>query len=308
MRNRAWFGACCAIVLASLGAGAQEGEEVPAPAPAPVAQETSLSDVLATVEALRAEMREMRGEFGNQLQEVVGRYQSENERLQFKVKQLEREKEFLRQDLEVENDLLRRHIRELYGTRGIQLPAVPTPDKKLIESVLAEEPGEFALSDPPLPPVEDAPEAVPPATEPEPGGAGPDAEPEPMPEPAPAAIAGPPYEVVEEWGRSPEEAANLGAEVSSLKGMIVLVPEGADDAHVARVARELRHQFEAYDNINIEIFDDRAVALRYQTDHVAAPEHRVASISKHAASDRDVVLLIRGETATELPLEEPPAE
>lgn len=285
------------MVLATLGAGAQEGEG--APEPTPVAQETSLSDVLATVEALRAEMREMRGEFGNQLQEVVGRYQSENERLQFKVKQLEREKEFLRQDLEVENDLLRRHIREIYETRGVQLPAVPTPDKDLIESVLAEEPGGLALPDLPWPPEEasadtaPAPESAAPAVEPAPG---------------PAAVSGPPYEVVEEWGRSPEEAANLGQGVSSLKGMIVLVPEGADDAHVARVARELRNQFEAYDNINIEVFDDRAVALKYQEDHVAAPEHRVASISRHATSERDVILLIRGETATELPPETPPAE
>jgi TolA-binding protein len=303
MKYRFTCSTFCVLLLLAFGVGAQEGGSSPAPAPA--SRETSLADVLAQLETLRTEMGQLRGDIDSRLQEVVGRYQSENERLQFKVKQLEREKEFLRQDLEVENDLLRRHIRELYGTRGIQLPAVPTPDKNLIESILAEEPGEFAPPNPPLPQVdvepaatvaddvEPAPEATTPATE---------------PAPAPLPAAGPPYEIIDEWGRSPEEAASLGQGVSSLRGMIVVVPAGSDDAHVARVARELRSSLQAYDNINIEVFDDHDVALKYKADHVASPGHRVASVSRHAASNRDVILLIRGETATELPPEETPPD
>ncbi len=105
------------------------------------------------------------------------------------------------------------------------------------------------------------------------------------------------WEVISEWGRDPETAARLGADVSSLKGMVLVVPPNSLREDVEKLARELRSQHADFDNINIEIYDSVDAGRSYVERQVADPTHRVASISKHKASGRDTILYLRGEKA-----------
>lgn len=117
---------------------------------------------------------------------------------------------------------------------------------------------------------------------------------EPLPEeqpPAPPAFS---WDVVQEWGRDPETALRLGTGVSSLKGMVVLVSPGSPREEVEELARKLRSEYEAYDNINIEFFDDADAARSYADRQVSDPQHRVLSISKHKGSGRDKILYLGG--------------
>lgn len=102
-----------------------------------------------------------------------------------------------------------------------------------------------------------------------------------------AAIA---YTILREWGRSPSQAAELGEGVTSLKGMVIVVPPGVTADYLDRLGRDLHTQYSAFDNINIEVFDDPDAAEAFTQSNVANPAHRVLSISKHKASGRDVVL------------------
>ena len=124
------------------------------------------------------------------------------------------------------------------------------------------------------------------------------------------APAGPPpftWEPVEEWGRDPETATK--AKVNSLKGMVVLVPPGSLREDIENLARELRSEYEAYDNINIEFFDEIEAARSYADRQVADPNHRILSISKHKASGRDKILFIGGQQeAQEVPTNGTPAD
>lgn len=125
---------------------------------------------------------------------------------------------------------------------------------------------------------------------------------EPMPEEAPTEPAAPPeftWDVVEEWGRDPETASRLGTDVSSLKGMVVLLAPGSPREEVEELARKLRSEYEAYDNINIEFFDDADAARSYADRQVTDPKHRVLSISKHKASGRDKILYLGGGEAAD---------
>ncbi|NIA13823.1 MAG: hypothetical protein GWP08_07055, partial [Nitrospiraceae bacterium] len=234
----------------------------------------TLADVMAEIKALRADVVRLEEELARGLQEAAEDYRAENERLRFKVNQLERERDFVLNEVEAENERLRREIRQTYRDYGLSLPPVPTPDRALLSDVLSEDapplelPYETELTDRIL--------------DPEPG-------------------AEPVYDLVAEWGRTPEEAAALGEDVRSLKGMIAVVPAGADDAYLAAVGRMLRQQFDAYDNINAELFDDAAAARDYNSSGVASPEHRVMSVSRHRESGRDVILILRGETVVEVP-------
>ncbi len=66
-------------------------------------------------------------------------------------------------------------------------------------------------------------------------------------------------------------------------------------------ASELRAEYAHYDNLNIEIFDEPQCAEEYAERHVSDPKHRVMSVSKHAASGRDVILFLHDGKATEVP-------
>lgn len=117
------------------------------------------------------------------------------------------------------------------------------------------------------------------------------------------------YAVVKEWGRSPEQAAELGPEVSSLKGMVCAVDPGLDEDALVELGRSLRTQFGNYDNINIEVFDDVAAARSYVEQNALPGVRRRFAISKHHASNRDVLVLFREGLPIEVPhTPEEPAE
>jgi len=108
------------------------------------------------------------------------------------------------------------------------------------------------------------------------------------------------YAVITEWGRSPQDVAQLGSKASSLKGMVCVVPNGSSDEQIVGLGRYFRSEYKDYDNINIEVFDDRPAAQAYVETNNAAPEHRVLSVSKHRQSGRDTILVLRNGALTEV--------
>ncbi|MBI3119725.1 MAG: hypothetical protein HYZ00_13610 [Candidatus Hydrogenedentes bacterium] len=96
-------------------------------------------------------------------------------------------------------------------------------------------------------------------------------------------------EIVDEWGRTPEEAPRLGPDVSSLKGVIGLVPAGCAREDLEQLGRELRAQYDAYDNINIEVFDEAGAAADFKERQVADRAHQVLTVSRHKGSGRDAI-------------------
>lgn len=168
-------------------------------------------------------------------------------------------------ELEDENRRLRHALRVRYGRAEAGLPPVPMPDRDLIEAVLNEsiaKPGEPA--DSPNHPQEE------------------------------------PYTVVSEWGRSPEVVANLSGNVSSLIGMAIAVPEGTSQNDLKDLGRQLRKTYDAYDNINIEVYDDEEAARRYADEGSSTEAHRVLSISKHKHSERDAIIVFPNGMAVEV--------
>lgn len=114
----------------------------------------------------------------------------------------------------------------------------------------------------------------------------------PLPSPAPPAPAGPPsYEIVKEWGRTPDLAAELGADVAALKGMVLVIPAGTPSTAIEELGRSLRDEFDAYENINIEVFDDADAAAEYVDHPTARPARRVLSVSRQASAGLDTILI-----------------
>ena len=100
-----------------------------------------------------------------------------------------------------------------------------------------------------------------------------------------------PYRILKEWGRTPEVAAQLDA--SSLKGMVCVVPPNAHPQALERLGRDLRAQFEPYDNITIDIFDQQEAAQQFLETPVLNPIHRVLHISRYRKDNQDMVVLFR---------------
>lgn len=166
-------------------------------------------------------------------------------------------------ELREENRRLRRAVRLRYEGRDGTLPSVPMPDRGLIDSVIQE-------GAPAMPPLELAP-----------------LEPREFT-----------YVIVREWGRTPEAAALLDGEVSSLKGMVVAVPDWGTDDDLIALGRGLREEFGSYDNLNIEVYDNlRAAQAAAAGEHQGA-DRRVLSISKFKDTGRDLILLLRGGQVT----------
>lgn len=107
-----------------------------------------------------------------------------------------------------------------------------------------------------------------------------------------------------QWGRSPEAAAELGKDTPSLLGMVGVVPRNSRPEDIQNLGRELRNEYEGYDNINIEVFDDTAAAEQFIETQVGDPARRVLSISKHLSEGRDVILYLKNGEAQEVPREE----
>lgn len=163
--------------------------------------------------------------------------------------------------LEDENEKLRQALRlRFHGGKGGGLPPVPIPNRELLESVLKE----------PAPFQERQESAG--------GGASNDAE---------------AYTVVDEWGRSPEIAKSLPGKVASLIGMALAVKPGTSEEELRRLGEDLRKNYNDYDNINIEVFDDVEAARTFAHDGKSDAKHRVLSITKFLHSGRDSVVLYR---------------
>lgn len=191
-------------------------------------------------------------------------------------------------ELEDENRKLRQAVRIRYGRQEETLPRVPMPNRDLIESVLGESAplGEDAADDVPAveTPEDPAPVEVAAVAE----------------EAAPDLEAAERYTVVSKWGRSPEVAAGLSGNVSSLIGLAVVVPRGTGQEELRALGRELRRDYDEYDNINIEVYDDEDAARRYSEEGVGSATHRMLSISKHRHSERDTILLFVNGVPTEV--------
>lgn len=197
-------------------------------------------------------------------------------------------------DTRAENEFLRKELlrmSELQAGYGMPDPTrIPRPGIDIVREVLESQQlmnpqgeipfeleGEFPILPGSLEPAEEAPVEY----EEEEG------EPEPFV-----------FTPIKEWGRSPEMVEELGEDATSLKGMVGIVPPRSRRADIEQLGRDLRSQFDAYDNINIEVFDDEKAAQDYAETQVGDSDHRVLSISKYAASGRDVILFIRkGETS-----------
>ncbi len=104
---------------------------------------------------------------------------------------------------------------------------------------------------------------------------------------------------VKEWGRSIEEARRMST--TSLVGQILAVPPWSTKQELEDLGRQLHEKYAAYDNVNIEVFNDQAVAAAYAERPVALnPAARVLTVSKVKDSGRDKVLLFVGEAVIEV--------
>jgi hypothetical protein len=104
-------------------------------------------------------------------------------------------------------------------------------------------------------------------------------------------VAPAPFQIVAEWGRTPEEAAAVGADTASLKGLVGWVPGGATDAALAALGRELHQRYGAFDNVNIELFATEEAARAYADDNKLDKAKRLLTVSRYAKTGQDVVLL-----------------
>ncbi len=176
-------------------------------------------------------------------------------------------------DLRDENHVLRQEMRRLYAREEdgapIILPDVPRPHGEMIDGILYQEEIEYtaALE------AQAAIEAAPPPFR---------------------------FDVLEEWGRSPEDALNVGNDVASLKGIIGVIPAGSIRKDIEELAFQLRTQYEVYDNINIEIFDDPVAARQFSDRGATDPTRRIISISKYKNSGRDIILYFENGEPKEL--------
>lgn len=78
--------------------------------------------------------------------------------------------------------------------------------------------------------------------------------------------------------------------IISLAGLVGLAAAVAPDAasqELEALARELRHTYDTYDNINIQVFDDIEAARNYADLGKSSPDRLVLSISRHKHSERD---------------------
>ena len=275
-KHRSWFISLFIVLLAGLRCFTGQAAEVllpvdpSLPASSLKSESFSISGDTESVPALRDEITRLRDEI-TLLQQTLEVFMNKTVA-----------------DLQAENDRLRQEVRASYKGQGLNLPNVPLPDKQLLEGLLSE------------PQSDTAPARSGSAVRKErsksklPENSLPD---------VPGGLA---YEVISQWGRSPEEAAALSGKdtdkkATSLLGMVCVIAPGAQDENLSALARSLREQCEIYDNVNIEVFDDVESARAFNENKGANPQHRVLSISKHKASNRDVILLIKDGKTVEIP-------
>lgn len=110
---------------------------------------------------------------------------------------------------------------------------------------------------------------------------------------------------MKEWGRTAEQAANLGSDVASLKGVVGVVPEGSGREDIEKLGRDLRKEYESFDNVNIEVFDTEEAATQFLEQGRSDTAHRVLSVSRHRQSGRDIILYLGEGLDEPVPLEDP---
>lgn len=246
------------------------------------------------------------------------------ERLQEQVQQLQDSLETymgsLVSRLESENARLRQEIQQLYAQReasqDASSPGVPQPTQQdwldeMIQAQTGEDPSRppswLAEAAPGLmdnPAFRDALEAysgsdnAPPALEQESAGMGAAAL-DPTGDADVQTHGSLSYTVTREWGRDPEPVDGSEQGAASLHGMIGAVEPNASDEELLEFAADLRERYDDYDNINIEFFRGARAAQEFAENSVAPPGSRVLSVSKHANTGRDVILLIRGDDVEE---------
>ncbi|HNR31089.1 MAG TPA: hypothetical protein PKI11_09385 [Candidatus Hydrogenedentes bacterium] len=274
------------LFLASFG-GAQEP---PARAPVPWLDWVAEGMAFALAEAAPTE------EALDEAPPPAGDAATELTRIRHELREVRSELRYLRSTLDYyiedvvsklqdENAQLRAELQRIYALRGAApdavFPAVPRPSDDLVADVLSET-IERMLDRPGSRPETASPDET----------------------AAPSASFS--YTVIAEWGREPDEDAVARGEASSLKGMVCLVPRRSRRDDVIALGRELRRQFDGFDNINIEVFDEEHAARTFaETSVSSGPEHRVLSISKHRASGRDTIVYFEDGVAKEIPLETP---
>jgi len=187
--------------------------------------------------------------------------------------------------LQEENRTLRRELQRLYTTGprqgiGYQPPQVPAPGRDILEDIYNTEPE---------------------TPSPEPQQVNPDA-----PLPPITAIAAPAagpvqYHIMKEWGRTPEEAASLNA--SSLKGMVCVVPESTSQDALVALGKSLRKQFDEYDNITIDVFNNPDAARAYLESNASPGVHRVLTVTRHKNTQNDAIVIFRDGTPVPIPPE-----
>lgn len=241
----------------------KEAEE---PDPAQAAAETSaeLERLRFEVHEMRAEIRALRASIDYHLQDAASRLQNENAALRAELQRIY---------------ALQREAPEAV------FPAVPRPSDDLVSEVLSETVERM---------IEEG-AAVAPATNE--GADGVEGTEVAVPT-EPVAFS---HEIISEWGRDPDQAEVQSGQVSSLKGMVCLVPPRSRKEDVVQLGRDLRRKYDAYDNINIEVFDEPHAARSFaQTNISSGPEHRVLSVSKHKGSGRDNIVYFDGGVAQQV--------
>jgi len=187
-------------------------------------------------------------------------------------------------DMQEENRVLREEVQRLYLIQkefGIpDTTHIPRPGIGIIRGLLQAVPG-MEEKDTPVTPEQSGASFLP-----DDGGQ----VPEEADSGAPAEPAS--LTILHEWGRSPEMVEELDHAVSTLKGLVGVVPPESRRADVEELGRQLRARYDDYENINIEIFDDQKSAENYVDTQVGDPDHRVLSISRHSASGRDLILYL----------------
>lgn len=101
------------------------------------------------------------------------------------------------------------------------------------------------------------------------------------------------YAVIVEWGRTPEKAAAAGPDVQSLQGMICVIPSGTDEADLVGLGQQFQREYEAYDNINIQVFNDMEAAQAYAQTNSQEKGAPVLKVSRYRASGLNTVEVLR---------------
>ena len=93
---------------------------------------------------------------------------------------------------------------------------------------------------------------------------------------------------------------------SLMLAMGVSLLASSTDAQLAELGRWLRTEYDAYENINLDVFDDVEAARRFAETNSMEGGRRVLNVSRHPATNRDVIALIRPEGTTVIPREAAP--